>query len=619
MKTIKRLLLLCLVAVGSIPATHAAGAAKTGTPAPTRSGEEVTFSYSDLQDEFAMWGTSSKETYDVAIRLVSPEMAGCRITGFSVPMFATDGVENISVWLSKELNVANKLNVPDIMSVPAEIKDDYVKVSFSEPYTLTEEGVYIGYTFTVTKTGDQATNKPIALTYGKNPNGFYFHTNRTQLSWTDKSSSLGGITYIAVNLEGEFPKSGATVSYPSEMNISSGTTPLSVPVTFNSIGTDPVKSLTFSYSVGETAGKYEITYPQPWETQYLLSYSFNVDLPIELSEGMNYVKVNLTEVNGEKNPLASENEIAVYCYNAMLKKRPVVEEYTGLWCGWCPKGYVALERMAEQEEDFIGVAIHSGDVMQTLASTLFPNEADGLPTAWIDRTYDIDPSYSNVSMAWNLLSRDFTYAAIDATADDSTPNHIKATSNVYFERPVTDDYAIFYYLLGNGMTDKSWLQTNYFSGKSPEAYPGMEQFINAEGKVPGLVFNDVLLMFSNPKGEEGSLPPASEIEPGKLMTHEYDFDLTKIESLQDFDLRKVVKYWSVVAGVVNQRTGEITNAVKIDVGDTAVGEISEAEYEVIGRDWIDISGLPVSETAKGLLIERQRLSDGRTKYVKVIR
>lgn len=38
--------------------------------------------------------------------------------------------------------------------------------------------------------------------------------------------------------------------------------------------------------------------------------------------------------------------------------RPLIEEYTGLGCGWCPRGYIAMEEMAEKYgADFVGLAI----------------------------------------------------------------------------------------------------------------------------------------------------------------------------------------------------------------------------------------------------------------------
>jgi hypothetical protein len=39
-------------------------------------------------------------------------------------------------------------------------------------------------------------------------------------------------------------------------------------------------------------------------------------------------------------------------------KRLLVEDYTGTWCGWCPRISWAIEKLHEQTDDFVAVAIH---------------------------------------------------------------------------------------------------------------------------------------------------------------------------------------------------------------------------------------------------------------------
>lgn len=39
-------------------------------------------------------------------------------------------------------------------------------------------------------------------------------------------------------------------------------------------------------------------------------------------------------------------------------KRVLIEDYTGTWCGWCPRVAWAIEKLHAQTEDFVPVAIH---------------------------------------------------------------------------------------------------------------------------------------------------------------------------------------------------------------------------------------------------------------------
>ena len=47
-----------------------------------------------------------------------------------------------------------------------------------------------------------------------------------------------------------------------------------------------------------------------------------------------------------------------------FKQNVVVEDFTGTWCGWCPRvsGFVRL--LKQETSDAIVIAIHNGDAMQ---------------------------------------------------------------------------------------------------------------------------------------------------------------------------------------------------------------------------------------------------------------
>lgn len=77
-----------------------------------------------------------------------------------------------------------------------------------------------------------------------------------------------------------------------------------------------------------------------------------------------------------------------------LHKRVLVEEATGTWCQWCPRGAVWMANMQEwYPSHFVGVAVHNGDPMTNATyddglGTLI----SGYPSSVVDRGADIDPS-----------------------------------------------------------------------------------------------------------------------------------------------------------------------------------------------------------------------------------
>lgn len=72
---------------------------------------------------------------------------------------------------------------------------------------------------------------------------------------------------------------------------------------------------------------------------------------------------------------------------AQPQKVVLVEEGTGTWCQWCPRGDMyAKELQANYPGQFVFVAVHINDIMQDDAyAEAMPFE--GIPNGWMDRTF----------------------------------------------------------------------------------------------------------------------------------------------------------------------------------------------------------------------------------------
>ena len=56
-------------------------------------------------------------------------------------------------------------------------------------------------------------------------------------------------------------------------------------------------------------------------------------------------------------------QISVFPTPLEFKKNVLVEDFTGTWCGWCPRVSYAIKLLKDQEADVSFVAIHNGDQM----------------------------------------------------------------------------------------------------------------------------------------------------------------------------------------------------------------------------------------------------------------
>ena len=253
--------------------------------------------------------------------------------------------------------------------------------------------------------------------------------------------------------------------------------------------------------------------------------------------------------------------------------RPLIEEYTGTWCGWCVRGIAGMELLSSTfGDDFIGVAYHNGDAMEIMYTTQFPNDISGFPSAYIDRTYEVDPLYGFGNTSGGIVSdmqqiaNMEVIAGIDLTAQWTSADRtdIKVDLSSYF---TVDDnsgkYAIEVMLIADDLygTGSSWNQANYYSGYSAYAkdkYLG--SWVKKPGTVTGWHFNDVLVGTSRPIS--GSLP--SNIVAFENYSFKYNFTLSKLPKpslIQNKD------FLHVIAIIVDTATNKVINANKCYIDD----------------------------------------------------
>ncbi|MEM6685856.1 MAG: Omp28-related outer membrane protein, partial [Bacteroidota bacterium] len=90
-----------------------------------------------------------------------------------------------------------------------------------------------------------------------------------------------------------------------------------------------------------------------------------------------------------------------------FKRKAIVEDYTGTWCGWCCRVSYAIEQLESQTNDAFVIAAHIGDGMQNTYSQALDNVyvTSGYPTAVINRDQDWTfPEPNNIDQVINLTT-----------------------------------------------------------------------------------------------------------------------------------------------------------------------------------------------------------------------
>lgn len=327
---------------------------------------------------------------------------------------------------------------------------------------------------------------------------------------------------------------------------------LSIPVELTNRATNALTSAKFRITVGEQAPvevTVDVDVPMLDDKQIL-----TLNAPC-LTKGLSVpVKVEVLQVNGvDLLPTQLTSAVgSVMCYGEgeAFIRNAVMEEGTGSWCGWCPRGIVIIERLLEEFPDgrFIPIGVHSGDNVST--PTYSGLSFGSYPACTINRTakYGQVVDYNVCRSAVVDVMESPAILTIDLTVepDPENPKIVTFKPEVQFAAGATGvDYRLAFVVTENGVGPQ--LQANNFAGGS-EVMGGWE---NKPG-IAEVYYDEVARGIYDYAGIKGSIP--SNVEASATYTYPFTTPELNINDLQ---------YCSFIAMVINARTGVIENATMI--------------------------------------------------------
>ena len=573
------------------------------------------------------FGTQKKENYDVAVILADRNLKGKKISAIRAPFHSSENISNVKVWISKKLTIDNKVNVPDVMSLDAAFDGTTASATLPEAYTIDSDTLYVGYSFDVTALDDYS-KYPIAVASEKNDAGFFLHTSRTYRKWMDRASN--GSSALEVELDGAAADAAGIVA-PANV-YGQVNTPTNVTLTLRNHGYNGVKSVKYSYVAGDQTGSGQIELSAPLPAYYNASASVDVQLGEMSLKGKYPLKISIDEVNGVANAEAGYDESEYVVYNSLPKRNPVMEEYTGTWCGWCPRGFVALAVMNRLHPDFIGLSYHNGDAMEVMSSSMFPANVSGFPAADMDRKYGsgVDPYYGldnsdlGIENLWKSEAAEIApaSAAVEAAYKDGG-DKIAAKATFVFPEDLNDadKYKVEFVLVADDLhgTGSAWEQHNYYtaSDKGSLTSPEGDPFFEGNSVIADLHFDDVVVATTRLSSDGLAQLPAtvSEDEPVEVTG---EFNTADVVSTSGAQLIQDASKLRIVALLIAE-DGTIANAAKASVagGETGISAIGAGNGGV--NDAVvavyDLQGQRVATTQPGVNIVK--MASGKT--VKVVK
>jgi thiol-disulfide isomerase/thioredoxin len=295
----------------------------------------------------------------------------------------------------------------------------------------------------------------------------------------------------------------------------------------------------------------------------------------------------------------------------MLPVLPVVEEFTGTWCGYCPYGIVGMQKAHETYGDqVVLIAAHSGDPMECAGYADITNTVSSYPSAFMNRETDFYPSsYTILNEIRSSLNRAVQgKVSLMAMWGDDDKNSVAFGAQSTFV--YTDDdarYGIAFVLVEDGMSNKSWAQSNFLSGENDDLE--MSFWCKAPSSVYGLEFDHVAVAaWGISNGVKGSV--GTTIQAGQPQTFSYNADISSNRLIQDKTKLKAI------ALLIDQVSGTIINAAQADIQDysTGIETIAQAE-DSSTTTYYTLDGRRIASPQKGLIIEKN--ADGKSRKILV--
>lgn len=607
--------------------------------AAAQTADGLPYTYDDGKTGTGIWGTKKKETYDVALRIKQPDLVGATVSGVTLRVPESDALGDLKIWLTKELSLetvdGKKQNAPDITTQEADIQKAFKElyIPFEHPYTLTEEGVYVGYTLTATGNEDHAAT-PILLSYNTFEDAFFIHSSRTYLTWKDLSS-LGSLAF-SVNITG-VPANGASAEAAETAYTVTGKEG-KLPLTVYNQGTAGVKSFEVEYTAGgqTRTQKFALSESEQLAARFGESAEVEVTLPAMTEDGAYPLTLTLTKVNGEPNGFfrpTAESEVDARRF--VPRRRTVMEEFTGAWCSNCPRGYAAIEIMKRlHADDFIAITYHNKDSMEVFEITQFPVDVSSFPSCSLDRGDWMDPYFGTVIGSPFQIEQEWLEAtAVPSPADISVAAKLSADgSEVSAQATVTapretdgSRYAVEFVLTADDLhgTGGYWAQSNDLVGADRALFPEKEfdVFVNGASYVQGLHFDDVAIATTRLNGGNAALP--EEMEAYKGYGVAASLPATGAKSLSGHLLPLDLKKLNIVALLIDLEEGTVANAAScaVDASEYVAGiHTATIDSEETAETFCtDLSGRRVTAPAHGVFLLSRKTADGSVVTRKVIR
>lgn len=165
--------------------------------------------------------------------------------------------------------------------------------------------------------------------------------------------------------------------------------------------------------------------------------------------------------------------------SGQFTKRALIEDFTGTWCGNCTRVSYGIEKVFEQTDRVVAVAVHNGndpyhfDGIEPLRDMIYPEFPEfPLPTVRLNRTITWTfPEVSNIQQVKNLTSNNCGLGiALNSIVANGT---VDLDVKVKFAQNYSN-LRVVVYLLESHLIYEQRNYTDFYGAENTPTYPNFE-------------------------------------------------------------------------------------------------------------------------------------------------
>lgn len=590
----------------------------------------LTASAYDLQEGQVWWGhylegmpterigTEQTKIYNMAIFVPGDEGPQQDATIAAVRFILEQKTQNITsakVWVSSELpSSADAADLATKSVTNGVLGNGYNEAQLPQPIPIPSTGVYVGVSYRVKAVNTDSEKHPVVVAPLEQPTTGACYFQENDGTWSDLSDQYALSLQVAISGPNLPQLSIKGERFTNVITTAGSQIELMIPVINN--GTTSIEA--FDARLIIDGQEQEIKHFTP--ANFNSFRVQNARFECLATTGSQEVALKVERINDIDVDLPQSEVLGVIAVPSVEGHRHVVmEEFTGTWCSWCPRGMIGIELLDEAYgDDFIGIAIHRGkDPMELDAYNYLPDYGS-FPGCMLNRVVNTDPygdqdHCSILDQVEDCRTRRICEADIEVTAriDEESADkvQVEVATTFHITAPFANEYAIALVITADSLkpVDSSWYQSNIYSGNHDWAdSPGMAWLVDEIGILTDITYNHVPVAVSGIEdGINGSIN--TQLVDGEVQHFVDNIPIAESTLIQD----KTQLHANAL--LIYRPTGEIINAAKCKVDYQGSDAIRQTMPDATPVEYLDLFGRPTNSSRRGFTLQHN--ADGRWRLI----